>query len=139
MPAPADIDERMWKAMVEAAGLLLDRWGPALAATGWRTDELFGIHADRPLARHEHAGLVRYLLRLDAVEVTAEAAMLASATGARQAYRRRSDPPGSEWVLLWDLKPASANAQRDTGTAQRSADLDDPVPSTGLEHRRCLA
>jgi hypothetical protein len=103
MPPPADIPERDWQAMVDGAGRLLEQWGSKFACLEWTVEDVFGVHRVAPLARLDLAGLVRFLIRFEVVELTDERAILMNARGARHTYRRRRDPRNPEWTLLWDL------------------------------------
>ena len=104
MPPPADISERDWQAMVDGAGRLLEQWGDKLASLGWIVEDIFGIHGLAPLARLDLAGLVRFLIRFEVVELTDEHAILMNARGARHIYRRRRDQRDPGWTLLWNLR-----------------------------------
>ena len=103
MPPPADIPERDWQAMVDGAGRLLEQWGDKLASLGWIVEDIFGIHGLAPLARLDLAGLVRFLIQFEVVELTDEHAILMNARGARHTFRRRRDQCDRGWTLLWDL------------------------------------
>jgi hypothetical protein len=105
MTRPASIAEGDWAAIIDAAGRLLDRWGPQLAEAGWTVEELFGAHRLAPWARLDRVGLVRFLTRLDVVDVTADSVTVADAKGARTNIRHRYDARDQGWTLLWDLAP----------------------------------
>ena len=104
MPPPAGISERDWQAMVDGAGRLLEQWGDKLASLGWTLEDIFGSHSLAPTARLDLAGLVRFLIRFEVVELTDEHAILMNARGARHTYRRRRDQRDAGWTLLWDLR-----------------------------------
>jgi hypothetical protein len=108
MPPPADISERDWQAMVDGAGRLLEQWGGKLASLGWTVEDIFGIHGLAPIVRLDLAGLVRFLIRFELVDLTDEHALLMNARGARHAYRRRRDQRDAGWTLLWDLGKCGA-------------------------------
>jgi hypothetical protein len=103
MSVPAGIAARDWLAMVDGAGRLLGRWGGKLASLGWTLEDLFGIHSLAPTARLDLAGLVRFLIRFEVVDLSDEHAILMNARGARHIYRRRRDRRDAGWTLLWDL------------------------------------
>jgi hypothetical protein len=105
MTRPAGVAEDNWFALQDAAGRLLDRWGPQLAEAGWTVEELFGAHRLAPWARLDRVGLVRYLTRLDVVDVTADTVTVADAKGARTNIRHRYDARDQGWTLLWNLAP----------------------------------
>jgi hypothetical protein len=104
MPPPAGIPERDWQAMVDGAGRLLGQWGGKLASLGWTLEDIFGSHSLAPTARLDLAGLVRFLIRFEVVELTDEHAILMNARGARHIYRRRRDQRDPGWTLLWNLR-----------------------------------
>jgi len=104
MPPPADISERDWQAMVDGAGRLLEQWGDKLASLGWTLEDIFGIHSLAPIARLDLAGLVRFLIRFELVDLTDEHAILMNARGARHIYWRRRNQRDAGWTLLWDLR-----------------------------------
>jgi hypothetical protein len=108
MPPPADISERDWQAMVDGAGRLLEQWGDKLASLGWNLEDIFGIHSLAPIARLDLAGLVRFLIPFELVDLTDEHAILMNARGARHTYRRRRDQRDPGWTLLWDLRKCGA-------------------------------
>jgi hypothetical protein len=109
MPRPAGIGERDWMALIDGTGRLLDRWGAQLSAMGWSTEDVFGIHGEKPIKRFERAGLVRFLLRNEVVEITPETARLVSTTGAVQIYRR-SPLRGEGWTVPWNLGSTEATS-----------------------------
>jgi hypothetical protein len=103
MPPPVDISERDWQAMADGAGRLLEQWGGKLASLGWTVEDVFGIHSLAPIARLDLAGLVRFLIRFEVVDLTDEHAILMNARGARHIFRRRRDRRDAGWTLLCDL------------------------------------
>jgi hypothetical protein len=103
MPTPEGITERDWQAMIDGAGRLLGQWGGKLSATGWTAEDIFGIHRVAPIGRLDLAGLARFLIRFEVVDLTDEHAILMNDRGARHAYRRRRDQRDPGWTLLWDL------------------------------------
>ena len=73
---------------------------------GWQArlvEDVFGVHRVAPLARLDLAGLVRFLIRFEVVDVTEEHAILMNDRGVRHTYRRRRDRRDAGWTLLWDL------------------------------------
>ncbi|WP_162912918.1 hypothetical protein [Rhodospirillaceae bacterium SYSU D60014] len=105
MPCPTGITQSDWESLVDACGRLLDRWGGRLSELGWTTADLFGMDARAPMARLDHAGLVRFLIGRDVVEVSADAVKLRTRNGGKQRLRRgRAGAPGQ--VPLWQLDGA---------------------------------
>jgi hypothetical protein len=80
---------------------LLARWGAQLAAMGWTTTDVFGVHPEAPLARYDYAGLLSLLPGCEVAAVTAEAVTLRTRSGAVQTFRRNPKP--MESVPLWEL------------------------------------
>jgi hypothetical protein len=109
MPRPAGTGEEDWTALIDATGRLLDRWGAQLSAMGWSTEDVFGIHGEKPIKRFERAGLVRFLLRNEIAEITLDTATIVSATGARQIYRR-SALRERGWTVVWNLGSTEATS-----------------------------
>jgi hypothetical protein len=85
----------------DVADFLASPWAAEAARHGWTDIELFGVDADRPYSRVDGLGLVPALDGCQIVELNATAAVLESASGTRQSYRRRVERPGR--VLLWKL------------------------------------
>jgi hypothetical protein len=91
--------------MIDGAGRLLWQWGGELSAVGWTAEDIFGLHRLAPIGRLDLAGLVRFLIRFEVVDLTDEHAILMNDRGAQHAYQRRRDQRDPGWMLLWDLGP----------------------------------
>jgi hypothetical protein len=56
---PAGVPPQQWVQFIDDCGRFLDDWWAARAAAlGWRPLDLFGCDRERPLVRHDHAGLL---------------------------------------------------------------------------------
>jgi hypothetical protein len=101
MPPPTDFWPERWQWIIAATGAFLDRWAGEAIRCGWSDLDVFGCDPDRPAARFDAMGLVLLLDRCEVVGIDRDGADLATATGARQRFRRRPLPPGT--VALWEL------------------------------------
>jgi hypothetical protein len=101
---PADVPQLRWLQFIDDCGRFLDDgWAARAAALGWEPLELFGCDRKRPLARHDHAGLLWLLHGRCLLALTADAAIIETATGARQTYYRQPAGP-RDVVLAWELR-----------------------------------
>jgi hypothetical protein len=54
-----DMGRQRWTQFIDDYGRVLDDgWAERAAALGWGPLDLFGCDRERPLARHDHAGLL---------------------------------------------------------------------------------
>ncbi len=101
---PADVPLRRWQCFVDDVGRLLDSRFCAVAATlGWSAFGLFGCDRNRPFARIDRAGLCWLIAGNRLVDLSQDAAIIETWTGARQTYRRKPSEPSR--VLAWELVP----------------------------------
>jgi hypothetical protein len=70
---------------------------------GWGPLHLFGCDRERPWARIDHAGLIWLLGGHKIVALTADTAVIETATGARQTYRRVAIE-ADQAVLAWEFE-----------------------------------
>ena len=100
---PADVPFRRWHQFIDDCGLFLDNgWAAKAAALGWGPRELFGADGRAPFGRVDRAGLLWLLNGNRLVALTADTAIIETATGARQTYYRT--PVESEQIALaWEL------------------------------------
>ena len=100
---PADVPSRRWQQFIDDCGLFLDNgWAAKAAALGWGPRELFGADGRAPFGRVDRAGLLWLLNGNRLVALTADTAIIETATGARQTYYRT--PVESEQIALaWEL------------------------------------
>jgi hypothetical protein len=103
MRRPYAIPAASWLWMQAAAGELLTRWGRQLAAHGWSTIEVFGVHYEAPLPRVDCAGLLAMLSAGQKIEaISAKSVSLRTENGAvLRYYRPLATNPGI--VPVWEL------------------------------------
>ena len=82
---PAEVPRDRWHQFINDAGLLLDYWGKQAEALGLRSEELFGLDPDAPMARYDRMGLIWMLHGERVVEITATEARL---SGGLTFYRK---------------------------------------------------
>ena len=75
---PAEVPRDRWHQFINDAGLFLDRRGRQAEALGWRSDELFGLDPDAPMARYDRMGLIWMLHGETVIDITATTARLSS-------------------------------------------------------------
>ena len=96
---------RRWLRFIDDCGRFLDAgWAARAAALGWGPLDLFGCDRERPFARLDHVGLLWLLNGGTMVELHRDRAIVQTARGARQCYRRRPVEVGRV-VLAWELAP----------------------------------
>jgi hypothetical protein len=101
---PADVPPKRWvEFMDDCARFLDDGWAERAAALGWGPLDLFGCHRERPLVRHDHAGLLWLLQGRRLIALSEMTAIIETATGARQTYYRMPVAAGAA-VLPWQLQ-----------------------------------
>jgi hypothetical protein len=98
-PAPA------WQQLIVDAEGFLERWGAQAARLDWQDWELFGCHRVAPWHRIEGMGLVLLLRGRELAALTGGAAVIRTATGAHQTYRRKPRDPldPRQRCLVWEL------------------------------------
>lgn len=114
---PASVSAQRWRQVIDDAGCFIDRWGAQAAALGWRTVDVFGVHADKPEGRFDAAGLVWCLRGARVVAITEESARLTTTTGASLTFHRsRHHHPEAvaAWVLLGAPENSGAEARHGT-------------------------
>lgn len=100
---PAGVPLRRWRRFVDDVGLFLDRWATKAAALGWGPEDLFGAYPRKPFERIEHMGLLWLLNGARVIALTGDTALIETAEGARQSYRRKPHVAGR--VMAWELAP----------------------------------
>jgi hypothetical protein len=99
---PGDVLPQRWLQFVNDVGRFLDGgFAMQAAALGWGPFELFGCDRDWPFGRIDNVGLIWQLNGDRLVALTADAAIIETRNGARQALRRKLAEPGH--VLTWEL------------------------------------
>jgi hypothetical protein len=98
---PAGVPPKRWLRFVDDVGLFLDHWAAKASALGWGPEDLFGAHPRKPFERIECAGLLWLINGARVVAVSADTAIVETADGARQSYRRTSDIKSR--AMAWEL------------------------------------
>jgi hypothetical protein len=97
---PAYVAAWRWQLVVDDAGHFIDRWAAPAAALGWRTLDVFGMHATNPWERLDAAGLVWCIGGADVLAITSYTARLQLRSGATQTFRR-NEAEHPEAVAIW--------------------------------------
>jgi hypothetical protein len=105
VPCPARFPAARWAEVVTDATAFLQEWGAAAHRLDWPTWELFGCHRRAPWGRIEGLGLVLLLQGDEIAALTASEAVIRTATGSFQMYRRNLADPlhPAERCLVWEL------------------------------------
>ena len=82
---PAEVPRDRWHQFINDAGIFLDQWGKEAERLGWRSDELFGLDPDAPMARYDRMGLIWMVHGETVIDITAMAAKL---SGGLTFYRK---------------------------------------------------
>jgi hypothetical protein len=98
--SPACVPEDRWRQCIEDGRTFLHQWGEQAQALGWDSRDLFGLHTppERPhpsyrrLSRYGATGLIWLLQGRDVIALTAEGAVIRTATGAILTYYRHGRP-----------------------------------------------
>lgn len=104
-PTPPNYPEQAWQQLIADAQRFLEWWGEQAARLGWPTWELFGCHQFAPWGRVQGMGLVLLLRGRELAALTETEAVIRTATGGHQAYRRKPTDPlhPAERRLVWEL------------------------------------
>jgi len=97
---PDHVEAMRWKQAIEDGRAFLAKWGEQAEALGWDSRDLFGLHTppERPhpsyrrLSRYGATGLIWLLQGRDVIALTAEGAVIRTATGAILTYYRHGRP-----------------------------------------------
>jgi hypothetical protein len=109
---PADVPAKRWLRFIDDCGRFLDgRWPAEAADFGWGPLDLFGCDRERPYGRVDRLGLLWLVNGGAIVELHRDRAVLKSASGAPQTYRRRPVEVGRV-VLAWELADAETPKRR---------------------------
>jgi hypothetical protein len=97
---PALVPVERWQQAVEDGRRFLAKWGEQAEGLGWTSADLFGLHQspERPhpsynrLSRYDCTGLIWLLQGRDVIALTAEGAVIRTATAAILTYYRHGGP-----------------------------------------------
>jgi hypothetical protein len=103
--APSGFTPPHWQRVIDAAGQFIERWADEATACGWSSFDVFGCHDEAPTVRRDAMGMVVMLGDCTVVSIDERGADIATPSGARQRFSRRSMPVGT--VLLWELSEQS--------------------------------
>ena len=95
-----------WPLFVADAETFCRDWAEKAFLLGWADWELFGCHRRAPWGRIQGMGLVLLLQGKALCALTATEAVIRTASGVRQTYRRKAADPlhPAERCLVWELK-----------------------------------
>jgi hypothetical protein len=100
---PGDVPPPRWLRFVDDCGRFLNGgWVSRAAQFGWGPVDLFGCDRGRPFARVDHLGLLWLLKGGSIVELHRDRAVVQTAGGIHQTYRRCPVEAGRV-VLAWEL------------------------------------
>ncbi len=117
IPRDPDFTEERWVRLIDDAGRFLDRWAVQVAAMGWTTLEVFGVHPNKPDARTDMKGLVPCIGGAEVVAVSADSVTIQTPSGSRQRIFRRADDQSLGRVRLWEIHPPDGEV---TGKPERN-------------------
>ena len=107
---PDGVPARRWQQVIDDAGHFIDRWAVQAAGLGWRTLDVFGMHATQPEERFNAAGLVWYIAGAEVLAIAEHMAKLRLRSGALQSFRRNvAEYP--EAAAIWTLECCDAPAR----------------------------
>jgi hypothetical protein len=97
---PDFVEVDRWQQAAEDGRRFLASWGEQADALGWRAQELFGLHpvpakphpSFQRLARYDSTGLVWLLHGRPVVGMTADSAVIRTASGGTVIYRKNNKP-----------------------------------------------
>jgi len=74
-----------------------------VAAMGWSTHEVLGVHPDKPDARIDLKGLIPCIGGAEVVAVRADSVTIQTSSGARQRVFRRGEEQSPGRVPVWEV------------------------------------
>jgi hypothetical protein len=103
---PDDVPPRRWLTFIDDSGRFVDRgWAERATAFGWGPLDLFGCDRGRPLALHDHKGLLWLVNGGNIIELHRDRAIIETRIGARQSCRRVVE--FGRVALAWELAPVA--------------------------------
>jgi hypothetical protein len=126
-PPPSGFREPAWRQFKLDAIALLRTHGPRLAALGWTTLQLFGLHDTHPSVRVSHSGLARFLHGGTIVDVTRRHARIRRRSGSVLTFYAVDDQSGA--VPAWALHQPEQQGM--TEMAEYTMDLDTGAQDQG--------
>jgi hypothetical protein len=101
---PGEVSPQRWLRFIGDCGRFLNGgWAARAAILGWGPLHLFGCDRKRPFARLDHRGLLWEINGGRLIELHRDRAIIETASGARQSYRRQPLEVGRV-VLAWELE-----------------------------------
>jgi hypothetical protein len=107
-PSPPGFSPRAWHQFRLDAQALLQSYGLQLAALGWSTIHLFGLHRTHPVVRVDASGVARFLHGGTVIGLSDMHVRIRRPTGSELTYRRIPPQPGV--VPAWELHPETKEA-----------------------------
>jgi hypothetical protein len=99
---PGDVPAKRWLRFIDDCGHFLDDgWALRAAELGWTPIDLFGCDRSKPFARIGRCGLLWLLDGRKLRVLTADTALINTASGSGLTFYKRPHEPGQ--VLAWDL------------------------------------
>jgi hypothetical protein len=99
---PRDVPPKRWVRFIDDCGNFIDNgWARRAAELGWTAFDLFGCDRSKPFARIGRSGLLWLLDGRQLRALTAETALINTASGSGLTFYRRPHEPGQ--VLAWEL------------------------------------
>jgi hypothetical protein len=101
---PGDISPKRWLRFINDCGHFLDDgWALRAAELGWTPFDLFGCDRSKPFARIGRSGLLWLLAGQQLRMLTADTAIINTASGSSLTFYRRPREPGQ--ALVWEIAP----------------------------------
>jgi hypothetical protein len=99
---PGDVLAKRWLRFIDDCGHFLDDgWAQRAAELGWTPFDLFGCDRSKPFARMDRYGLLWLLDGRQLRALTAQTALINTASGSGLTFYKRPHEPGQ--VLAWEL------------------------------------
>lgn len=108
---PARLSSERWQLVIDDAERFIDRWAAQAAALGWRTLDVFGMHATKPEERLDAAGLIWCIGGADVLAITSYTARLQLRSGVTLSFRRNeAEHPEAAAIWTHELSGVPARA-----------------------------